>query len=213
MYRTLGQKPPEELFIAVRPPAQPQGAPGRVRPTLDGRATPEEWQGAAYLADLDGTTMQTPDDLIRGVALGFDEQNVYLRVDLRDGVRARDLVGQGYRLHVYATTPREEGGAAFPEGAEVSLGFPLQQRITLDLDQVREGQGVLVRFAYREGAWVMASSPADLAGRRAWVDEVVEMRIPYTTLKAEAGDTLRLAVVLERGVGCSTPPPTGLPWP
>lgn len=27
VYRTLGQKPPEELFIAVQPPAQPQGAP------------------------------------------------------------------------------------------------------------------------------------------------------------------------------------------
>jgi alpha-amylase/alpha-mannosidase (GH57 family) len=198
VYKTLGQKPPEELYIAVRPPVQPQGTPGRVKPNLDGRAEAEEWKGAAYLPDADGTTMQTPDDLIKGLYLGFDEQNVYLRVDLRDGTRALDLVGQGYRLHVYATTPKEEGGAAFPEGGEVSLGFPLQQRITLDFNQVREGQGVLVRYAYRDGAWVLASSPADLAGRRAFVGDVVEMRIPYTTLKGEAGDTLRLAIVLEK---------------
>ncbi|WP_038055135.1 glucodextranase DOMON-like domain-containing protein [Thermus amyloliquefaciens] len=211
VYRTLGQKPPEALFIAVRPPVAPQGAPGRVKPNLDGRGEAEEWKGAAYLADADGTTMQTPDDLLKGVYLGFDEQSVYLRVDLRDGVQAQDLLGQGYRLHVYATTPREEGGAAFPEGAGVSLGFPLQQRITLDLDQVREGQGVLVRYAYREGAWVLASSPADLAGRRAWVGEEVEMRIPYTTLKAEAGDTLRLAVVLERGGRVLDTAPNGNP--
>ncbi|WP_267961095.1 glucodextranase DOMON-like domain-containing protein [Thermus caliditerrae] len=211
VYRALGQKPPEELFIAVRPPVAPQGTPGRVKPNLDGKGEAEEWKGAAYLPDADGTTMQTQDDLLKGIYLGFDEQNVYLRVDLRDGVRAQDLLGQGYRLHVYATTPREEGGAAFPEGAEISLGFPLQQRITLDLDQVREGQGVLVRYAYREGAWVLASSPADLAGRRAWVGEGVEMRIPYTTLKAEAGDTLRLAVVLEKGGRVLDTAPNGNP--
>ncbi|MEN2982236.1 MAG: glucodextranase DOMON-like domain-containing protein [Thermus sp.] len=211
VYGTIGQKPPEALFIAVRPPVQPQGTPGRVKPTLDGQAGPEEWRGAAYLPDLEGTTMQTQDDLIRGVYLGFDEQHVYLRVDLKEGVRAKDLLGQGYRLHLYATTPKEEGGAAFPEGAELSLGFPLQQRITLDLDGVREGQATLVRFAYREGAWVLASSPADLAGRRAWVDQVVEMRIPYTTLRAEAGDTLRLALVLEKGGRVLDTAPNGSP--
>lgn len=142
--------------------------------------------------------MQTQDDLLRGVYLGFDEQNVYLRVDLREGMRATDLLGRGFRLHVYATTPGEEGGAAFPEGSRASLGFPLQQRITLDLDQVRDGEGVPVRYAYRDGAWVLATSPADLRGRRAYVGEVVEMRLPHTTLRAEPGDTLRLAVVLER---------------
>ncbi len=200
VYQTLGQKPPEELFVAIRPPARPQGSPGRMTPRLDGRVDPpEEWKGAAHLPDADGTTMQTPDDLLQGVYLGFDEQNVYLRVDFRDGVSARDLVGQGFRLHVYATTPGEEGGAAFPEGGAVSLGFPLQQRITLDMDRVQEREAVLVRYAYRDGTWRLASSPADLAGRRAYVGEVVEMRIPYATLKAEAGDTLRLAVVLEKG--------------
>ncbi|MGC8875668.1 glucodextranase DOMON-like domain-containing protein [Thermus sp.] len=199
VYKTLGKEPPEELFVAARPPIAPQGAPGRVKPTLDGKAEPEEWKGAAYLPDPDGAAMQTPDDLLRGVYVGFDEGNVYLRVDLRDGVLPRDLVGQGFRLHVYATAPGEEGGAAFPEGSRVSLGFPLQQRITLDLDQVGEGEAVLVRYAYRDGAWVLASSPADLRGRRAYVGEAVEMRIPYTTLKAEPGDTLRLAVVLEKG--------------
>ena len=199
VYEALGRKPPEELFIAVRPPAAPQGTPGRIRPRLDGRVDPpEEWKGAAYLPDLEGTAMQTQDDLLRGVYLGFDEQNVYLRVDLREGMRATDLLGRGFRLHVYATTPGEEGGAAFPEGSRASLGFPLQQRITLDLDQVRDGEAVLVRYAYRDGAWVLATSPADLRGRRAYVGEVVEMRLPYTTLKAGPGDTLRLAVVLER---------------
>ena len=113
-------------------------------------------------------------------------------------MRATDLLGRGFRLHVYATTPGEEGGAAFPEGSRASLGFPLQQRITLDLDQVRDGEGVPVRYAYRDGAWVLATSPADLRGRRAYVGEVVEMRLPHTTLRAEPGDTLRLAVVLER---------------
>ncbi|WP_298628663.1 glucodextranase DOMON-like domain-containing protein [uncultured Thermus sp.] len=211
VYQTLGRQAPEELFIAVRPPVSPQGTPGRVKPTLDGQVTPGEWEGVAYLPDPEGAAMQTPDDLIQGVYLGFDEANVYLRVDLRDGVKARDLVGQGFRLHVYATQPGGEGGAAFPEGLQVSLGFPLQQRITLDLDQVKEGQGVLVRYAYREGSWVLASSPADLSGRRAWVGEVLELRLPYTTLKVEAGDTVRLALVLEKGGRVLDFAPNGAP--
>lgn len=79
-------------------------------------------------------------------------------------MRATDLLGRGFRLHVYATTPGEEGGAAFPEGSRASLGFPLQQRITLDLDQVRDGEAVLVRYAYRDGAWVLATSPPTSGG-------------------------------------------------
>ncbi|KGQ22087.1 glucodextranase DOMON-like domain-containing protein [Thermus filiformis] len=197
VYTTLGEKPPEELFIAVRPPVQPASSPGRVQPVLDGRVTTaEEWRGAGYLPDLEAGTMQTQSDLIQGVYLGFDEQNVYLRVDLKDGTPARALVGQGYQLHVYATRKGASGGAAFPLGGDFSLGFPLQQRVSLDFDRVEDGQAVLVRYAYEGGEWVLASSPRDLAGRRAFVDEVVELRIPYTTLGVEAGDTLSLAVVL-----------------
>lgn len=51
----------------MRPPAAPQGTPGRIRPRLDGRVDPpEEWKGAAYLPDLEGTAMQTQDDLPPG---------------------------------------------------------------------------------------------------------------------------------------------------
>lgn len=157
--------------------------------------------------------MQTQDDLLRGVYLGFDEQNVYLRVDLREGMRATDLLGRGFRLHVYATTPGEEGGAAFPEGSRASLGFPLQQRITLDLDQVRDGEGVPVRYAYRDGAWVLATSPADLRGRRAYVGEVVEMRLPHTTLRAEPGTPCASPWSWSGRDGWWTRPPTRTPWP
>ncbi len=196
VYQAIGQEPPEELYIAVRSPAPLSGSPGRIQPKLDGRVNPGEWDRAGCYLDLDAGTMQTPKDLIRRVCLGYDEAHIYLLVELRDGLKARDLLGQGYRLMVYADQKGNPKGAAFPEGGRQGLGFPLAQRLALDLDQAQEEEGVLVREAYEEGGWVLRSSPADLKGRRGFVNEVLELRIPYSTLGVEAGDTVRLAVAL-----------------
>lgn len=74
--------------------------------------------------------MQTQDDLLRGVHLGFDEQNVYLRVDLREGMRAADLLGRGSaststppRLGRRAGRPSRRG-AGFPWVSPCNKGSP-----------------------------------------------------------------------------------------
>lgn len=88
VYRYLGVEVPESLSIPIimedreaRPVREPINY---LRPIVDGRVTNYfEWIGSGYLEGKGyGTAMHQAVSIIKGIHYGFDESNLFLRIDL-----------------------------------------------------------------------------------------------------------------------------------
>lgn len=95
VYRALGRLPPEELsrpILRVVATEQKTEPAGRVHPKIDGLPTNYfEWIGAGvYHADQRSGSMHGKRFIVRELHYGFDEDNLYLRVDFRED--AADLL-------------------------------------------------------------------------------------------------------------------------
>jgi len=95
VYRALGRLPPEELsrpILRVVATEQKTEPAGRVHPKIDGLPTNYfEWIGAGvYHADQRSGSMHGKRFVVRELHYGFDEDNLYLRVDFRED--AADLL-------------------------------------------------------------------------------------------------------------------------
>ncbi len=163
---------------------------GEVKPTLDGRITsPTEWAEAVVYP---GTGE------IKTFALAYGESYFYGRVDL--GKPARELVGSDLRLVLYASGKPGEKVNITTRHAGIQLGFALASAVELEMAKVKaDGTGYVFRYgADGKGGWRLTSPVRTLLYRKAAVDEVVEFMVPFEELGVEPGQSLTVAVVLER---------------
>ena len=178
VYKALEKPIPEELFVTnittAAPAATIQRPTGFVRPEIDGQVTSYfEWVGAGSIEGTStaGAMHQVADRPpgIEVVEFGFDERNLYLRIDGTAAVR--QMLAGGLALSVRFLRPAgltvsltERGGSILPT---VSLAS--------------NGPGMAV--------------PSE-TGVQAAVEEVAELAIPFAVLQASAGERVALFVIL-----------------
>ncbi|MCX7844306.1 MAG: hypothetical protein N2507_02965 [Candidatus Bipolaricaulota bacterium] len=179
---------PTSLFLRLIVPFR--ASLGEVKPTLDGRISePAEWAEAVVYPGKGE---------IRTFALAYGESYLYARVDLARP--ARELLGTDLRLVLYASGKPGEKANILTRHAGVQLGFAFASAVELELAKVRaDGSGYVFRYgADGKGGWRLTSPVRTLLYRRAAVGEVVEFMVPFEELGVEPGQSLTVAVVLER---------------
>lgn len=107
-YELIGEKPPEILFKPIRKEGIPyyiEEPTGLVTPTLDGRDTHFfEWQNAGFVDCLkSGGAMHKASHIIKALFFGFDQKNLYFRVDF--STEQKDYRRGDYQLEVEFTEP------------------------------------------------------------------------------------------------------------
>ena len=190
-YRAAGHADaeiPQSLFLRLVIPFRANL--GEVKPALDGRVTsPEEWAEAALYPGKGA---------IRAFALAYGESYLYVRVDLTKP--ARELVGSDARLVLYASGKPGDPVNILTRHSRDQLGFALASAVELEFAKVRaDGAGYVFRYgADGKGGWRLTSPVRTLLYRKAAVDEVVEFMVPMEELGVEPGQSLTVAVTLER---------------
>lgn len=119
VYRALGTEPPDELTVPIKRGlvrAIHHGPTGYIQPAIDGRVTNYfEWLGAGlYAAEHRSGTMHAQRFYLKELHYGFDESNLYVRVDFSpqvlEEIRAFELrlvIKTVRELRIHA---RVEGG-------------------------------------------------------------------------------------------------------
>ncbi len=178
VYKSLGEAVPAFVDVPIIPktPAPPTtNMQGLSSPRVDGTAGTDEWSKAAYYAATD----QTP---ISGLAYALDQKNLYLKLDLADGLPSGSTIG------VYLNTPRATDNYPFTlavDGAQPALlGIAASNLFEWD------GKAMTAYTASADG-WVKGETTGQVrAGAK-----VVEMAIPLSALgQWESGDDLRMVV-------------------
>ena len=180
VYRALDKPVPEELFvtnISTAPPSVRIAPPsGFIHPVLDGERTSYfEWVGAGCLdaSDTAGSMHQVTDrtPIVAAVEFGVDLRHLYLRVD---GT-------QPMRRHLDA-------------GVQLRVKFvkPASMQVLLRADW----SGVAARLEDRPGGgdW----QPRECPGLAAAVEEIVELRVPFSCLGVKPGETVAFLMSLTR---------------
>jgi alpha-amylase/alpha-mannosidase (GH57 family) len=179
---------PAVLFLRLRIPFRV--SLGEVKPTLDGRVTSAtEWAEAVVYP---GT------GFVVTFALAYGESYLYGRVDLEKP--AQELIGSDLRLVLYASGRPGERANILTRHAQAQLGFAFTSAVELDLAKVKaDGSGYVFRYgADGKGGWRLTSPVRTLLYRRAAVADMVEFMVPFEELGVEPGQSLTVALVLER---------------
>lgn len=195
------------LRVCVPPAGPMTGAP-----TIDGAFTPDdghdpevpnEWTiaGAGVCMDVDTGVEANPDDVLATYHHGLSADSVLLGLRMRDDLRAR--VGSDYQLRLYFSHKHivslvPETVEQDPFLAQTRLGDPLNFRaggaareVIVDLSHAVATASVAEVAGSAWGVPVAAPEIEVAAGI-----DVVELRVPYSTLHFTAGDPLELLVAL-----------------
>ena len=197
VYLALGEPVPDYLEVPiiparVTPPTR--GASGAIAPTIDGLASPGEWDAAGYY-EVRGGAQARAEDVAAGLYYGYDAQSLYFRVD---GRQAWEALGDPAFIGLYISLPRAEKANAFSR-----LGATAEPKTLLGfrasgLAEVRmEGGAASAQLLLADGqnGWV---DPKPLPSV-AVADRVMELAVPFELVgDVEAGDTLNLVAVVSQ---------------
>lgn len=190
VYRILDEPVPDFLYVPIIPRAS--ASPVRqmqasLSPTIDGIASEEEWEQAAYF--------QETGEIISGLYYGLDAKNLYLRLDA-----AQDWSRLGENLHMatYLAVPGAEYFNGFSRYGATSdprtiLGFGATHEAGVSLEEPKIRSWIAQ--ATEGGDWeeIAQLSVFALQGK------VLEMAIPYQLLgELEPGDSISLAFVVSQ---------------
>ncbi|MGD8793319.1 MAG: glucodextranase DOMON-like domain-containing protein [Anaerolineae bacterium] len=206
VYLALDEPLPDFLDVPVIPQraqAPEQAATGLISPTIDGLVTGDEWATAGYYA-VAGGAMARADDLIAGLAYGFDAQHLYLRFDLRQPLAEISSAGPTH-LGLYMTGPGADAVSSFSRYGRESepktiLGFGARYELSIDLhpDEV----GAALYAVGEEGGWTVDRGPgldAALAISPTVEGSVIEIRLPFAAMgPVDSGDLFQVRAVLSR---------------
>ena len=180
VYRALGKMPPEELsrpilkMIGAEQKTEPTG---RLTATVDGTKTSYfEWIGAGvYRVDQRSGSMHGKRFVVRELHYGYDEDNLYLRVDFRDDVP--DLIGsldcrfcfrpngvgeKAVILHM------EQGRVGVSESPfPVKCAYQTILEVQVPLKQVQRNREVPLRF---NASFWHNSLPIDALPQQGWLE-------------------------------------------
>ena len=177
----------QDIWTSPAIPNQPDSSV--IEPSIDGIALPGEWDGAArYVFD------DKPEANIREMWVGYDTQNIFLRVDTNES--PENLISK-FNSNPTEANPSVDLALYFMEPNAINfnevntnfrtyydetvLGFPAKWMIAVQWDMVlSDGRGSYTRFeAMGEENWVSrgTSLPGTLA-----LNTTIELQIPYEDL-------------------------------
>ena len=181
IYRAIElELPPylQDLWTNPSSPDEPYG--GTIEPMIDGKALPGEWDGAARY-DADSVTGSGLD--IESFHLGYDSNNVYVRVDVADDESVNDKAVEIYFMQPNAVNFNEaETNFRTAIGGEI-LGFPAKNLIRFDFDELRDDG---------RSKWTALSAKGVIGSSEVWAspvnsnlggcafDDVYEFQIPWS---------------------------------
>lgn len=176
-HEAVGLAAPSELRGSIkgrfgRPRADEQVPVRFIEPEIDGRVTHfYEWKLAGRVEAADGGAMHQVDSQLRGLHYGFDLNHLFVRVD-------------------GASRFREIAGPKSGEVVVVEITRPRRSRIEIPIapQDGRPRPARLTRF--EEGSFLDSATTSICA-----VDQVVELRVPFSDLGIKAGDTVELAIL------------------
>jgi len=179
VYAFLGEKVPDWLYIAIsgqekpRPKRQPVEF---INPILDGKVTNYfEWQGAGQY-DVSETRgpLHRRANIIKSFYYGFDLNNLHLRIDTTMQLSYESLRDLTIKINFFKE---------FHQQARIQMVD--NQKLGLSLfDLVQEGP----TDNYQKFKDLTSIS----------YQKVIELSIPFADLKAKAGQTIEIVIVLER---------------
>jgi alpha-amylase/alpha-mannosidase (GH57 family) len=174
VYQLTGRQPPPELYQPVRTSfmdAHLNRPIDLIRPKIDGRLTHYyEWQQAGFFdCSKAGTTMHRAERILNGIWFGFDELNLYFRLDRNLTVDSRRFERLEFLLEFYDTSTyclviRPDKGLACSNGLEVPqvnskyVDF-LEISLPFILLPLTKDIGYVVRISVRERGQLLESWP------------------------------------------------------
>ncbi|HOA25012.1 MAG TPA: glucodextranase DOMON-like domain-containing protein [Aggregatilineales bacterium] len=190
VYTILGQEPPGFVSVPIIPAAAVEpdrAASDLISPTIDGVEGADEWAGGGfYTFEQAGLT---------GLAYGFDEETLYLRLDADGPYPADTTIGFYFNLR--------GGGAAAatPRTGDEPLGFGAQRLIEVTFEGgVPSAQMYAVNG---RGEYVPAGEDDEplLLEQVAAQGGVLELAAPFEQFGAavNSGDRLNVRVVVTSG--------------
>ncbi len=184
VYRALGENPPDLLDIPIiHPDRMPSGknylaSPRNyIHPTIDGKVTSYfEWSAATpYRPSPEfGAMHRAGYGLLAGLHYGFDESNVYLRVDFHESV------------------------FEIPVPAEIEFVFPNKnKKLAMVITPGNSALSMSMRPIEESPGFAGATAPPTASGDvEAAFHKVIEVRIPFGKLGCLGDDRLEFFITL-----------------
>ena len=172
VYRLIGKEPPGFLFIPIMPmKSAPTGEPmGFIFPVLDGRDTSYyEWRAAGYLDIAEsGGTMHRAESRVKRIYFGFNLENLYLRIDVRENEGFDDL--------------------------SFSFLFVLPADINVELSLSPDAKTIEAVILRKEKDACSAIKKISAIA----VDKVIELGLDFATLGVKGGDEIKLYLLVKK---------------
>jgi alpha-amylase/alpha-mannosidase (GH57 family) len=198
IYMLIGEKVPDFVHVPVivqRPQVPDQEPLDLLTVTADGVPAEGEWSDAGYYELTEGG--------LTALYYGFDQENLFLRVDSQDGF------SDGTVLGFYLSTP-ESGATNAYSRYETLLGFGVKQLIEVTFEG---GQPVgKVYAADGAGGWKLYAPWIPQLDTVAVRDGTLEVVAPFTsfTTSARSGDRINVRVVVSQAeTDIAVVPPDG----
>ncbi len=210
IYRTMAEEVPDYLYAPIMPPlasAPTQEIAGPFTPVVDGVAAKDEWAQAGYYLKSGGA-MARAEDLVSALYYGFDNKNIYVRVDGRSDWAG---VASDTTVAVYLSNPHAKQTNTFSRyGAQASpktvLGFAAAGEAAVHIVQGKATAAFASALGF--GDWGEATPLEAVAVK----GQVLELAIPFKNLaELEAGDRLNLYLVVSKGQNDVDAAPLGGP--
>ncbi|HWR97635.1 MAG TPA: glycoside hydrolase family 57 protein [Candidatus Methanoperedens sp.] len=181
VYELIGQEPPESVLASILESAggtgpTPEEVTSLISPRIDGLVSSYfEWLGAAvHEVHRRGQTMQRAEVPVSSFHYGIGTERLFLRLDFRIGYRAPGLAGDALVVHV---------------------ARPRQMRIVVPLGGGGSGAHVIDE---------VDGTREELRERSVALEEILEMGIPWKSLKASLGQEVRFHLSLTKDGGILT---------
>jgi alpha-amylase/alpha-mannosidase (GH57 family) len=188
IYTTLGVDVPDYVHVPIIPQAAQspdREASGLLSVTADGVVGEGEWDDAAYYA--------VEDKLITGVHYGFDQRNLFLRVD------TAGQFGENLVFGVYLGAPGAGATNAYSRNGETLIGYGVKRLIEMTVEG--GDPQVSVFAADGAGGWSLADPAMRVLEDVALTDELLEMVVPFDQVLPDtrSGDRINVRMVLSEG--------------
>jgi alpha-amylase/alpha-mannosidase (GH57 family) len=198
VYRALEVPVPDYLQVPIvtAKPAQAEQSPkDLITPVIDGQAE-EAWAQAGRYVVAGGAQARS-DDFATDLYIGFDKDNLYLRLDARE---PWSTLGDAGVVDFYLGFPNAGTANAFTRTSadketKTVIGFPATHLVQVNLT---EGQATLM-VPFAAGKWQAAEEQAGI--QAAVGEKIIELALPWTLFPAvQAGDALGLRAVVAEGM-------------
>ena len=204
VYSYIGQPVPGYLYMPIiaKEPARPnEKMKDFMRDAeADGIIRPGEWNQASLYFKEEAATLPggESENILRALWLGVDAENLYIRVDVRGGLKG--IYDSDLAVALYLANPRRMEVNSVPrwseEGPDATVvGFSLGTELLVDFQKVTEPGTAKAQLAFADGneAWVEARQVVTSG-----VDQTIEIKLPFTDMNLKPGDVVSLAAVASR---------------